>query len=525
MRRFAAILALALVANLAVTGQFPAAACSCAYADPVELAGSADVGFIGRLHAVTGEQDAVWDFDVEHWIDGELTGATVQIDAPRSGASCGFEVGRGELVAVFAWREPSGSLTGGLCSTLDPEITMNALTSGPAPGGLATIAVAGGFAEGVFALLDESGTIVGHRGSPQRWVPQVHPCPGGHHVVVLGYPMIEVFDLATFDVVRAVDTEDLQQRASILDLSCQTPDGSAVQLLVESSDARSVEIRSLADHKQPGPSVERPAGAQLWLAAERIVSIEPQDPGAHLVVTDPDGERRVIGVMERTSDSTFAGYETALVSPGADEVIASEVTYRSGEPSGRLVRIDLASGSELAELTLGASAFLRGWTPDGRLILLTTGADGDGIAALQIHDPTTLEMTASIPGWNAWSAFVADDDVWGSQNGSLIRGSLDATSFDVVASMTTQATGDVVRLPAPLQVQAADGVEPSVSIRRAAPITQAELELRAARSEGGSRAPSTGLIGLGAVVLAAAAMLLWRRRQPASVPGTGSGPT
>ena len=82
-----------------------------------DLAAVSDVGFIGALVSVTGERDAVWDFDVESWIHGDETSATIRIDAPRDGAACGFEVAVGERVAVYASKRPSGVWSGGLCTT------------------------------------------------------------------------------------------------------------------------------------------------------------------------------------------------------------------------------------------------------------------------------------------------------------------------------------------------------------------------------------------------------------------------
>ena len=111
------VLAAMLATSFVVATSPPAGACSCMGSPANELAELSDVGFIGTLVSVTGERDAIWDFDVESWIHGDETSATIQIDAPRDGAACGFELAVGERVAVYASKRPTGVWSGGLCST------------------------------------------------------------------------------------------------------------------------------------------------------------------------------------------------------------------------------------------------------------------------------------------------------------------------------------------------------------------------------------------------------------------------
>lgn len=126
------VVAAMLVGTVIVAGPSPAGACSCSGEPASRVAELTDVGFIGTLVSVTGERDAIWDFDVESWIHGDRSTATIQIDAPRDGAACGFEVGLGERVAVFASERGNGEWSGGLCSTFAVDDAVTSLTATPA---------------------------------------------------------------------------------------------------------------------------------------------------------------------------------------------------------------------------------------------------------------------------------------------------------------------------------------------------------------------------------------------------------
>ena len=125
------VVAAMLASSFIVASSDHAGACSCSGEPASRLAERSDIGFIGTLAAVTGDRDAVWDFDVESWILGDRSTATIQIDAPRDGAACGFEVAFGERVAVYASRRTNGGWSGGLCSTFAADDAVSSLTAAP----------------------------------------------------------------------------------------------------------------------------------------------------------------------------------------------------------------------------------------------------------------------------------------------------------------------------------------------------------------------------------------------------------
>lgn len=104
----------------------PAAACSCAGA-PFDGANAAvmtqagELAFIAQLaSSVVDEDDALWNFDVEKVLVGNL-GDEVTVRTSTDGAACGFEGMRiGESYAVLAYPGES-HWESGLCSIDSPS--------------------------------------------------------------------------------------------------------------------------------------------------------------------------------------------------------------------------------------------------------------------------------------------------------------------------------------------------------------------------------------------------------------------
>lgn len=153
-------------AGLAVAGTGPAYGCSCRAGVPIEetLAGS-DAAFVGVF---TGRDDprgadpivssgrrVVNHFDVERIVKGDI-GASVDVEAAASGASCGLELPAGARTGLFLRRD-AGRWTSSLCS----QVAVHELLA-VAPGGGVVPAPAGG--DGVAAPAVASGGGDGDEG-------------------------------------------------------------------------------------------------------------------------------------------------------------------------------------------------------------------------------------------------------------------------------------------------------------------------------------------------------------------------
>ncbi|MEL6983010.1 MAG: hypothetical protein AAFO29_11355, partial [Actinomycetota bacterium] len=200
--------ALAIVAASLIIGSArPAAACSCAGGPVSWFVENSDIGFIGTYEGSRDNPDPSpdgWDvqiatFTVSEWFDGDaeasLDGDSIEIAAPGSGGSCGFEVGLGDEVAIFA-NQRDGRLIGGLCSTLDAEVVRAFLAPQDLPGGEAILAIPGRFDRGGLALLDANGQLIGYDDRfAFTWVPHVTTCPGGQAALFVDDGRAQVIDL------------------------------------------------------------------------------------------------------------------------------------------------------------------------------------------------------------------------------------------------------------------------------------------------------------------------------------------
>lgn len=466
--------AVAVLAVVATIWWFPngtAQACSCAPATPTQLIQSTDAGFIGTLEAVDRSTfEAVFSFDVEVWLNGDLESATVEVDAPSDGASCGIEVPEGGRAAVFVSR--SGErLQGSLCSTLDADATLAALEPPSTPGGDGAFAVSGVFERGSFALLDAGGRLIGYRGEPVEFDPgQIYPCADGRHVVNLGFPIVEVIDLSTFEVVERVDTQGLQQEYAIDDVACEDESPDNVRLLMNGSDFEEQEIRTLSSWEEADVVLPRAPAARTVLTASGLFANEPQDPGDLLVKIDLDGTRIELERIERPNDSNFAGYESMVPEPSGERVAVSQVTFVGDAADARLTVRDASTGAEIVGVDLDEGVSILGWA-DGSL--LTRVQD-----RLQIRATDTLDVSAEVTGRGANGATLVAQTVWGVQAGRIVRASVTSGDVEIVETLPTQFAGEVLALLEPVPIDPVEAGPALLNPRQPAAITDAEITAR-----------------------------------------------
>ncbi|HVE76959.1 MAG TPA: hypothetical protein VND22_09390 [Actinomycetota bacterium] len=193
MRRALRVVLLFCFLLPALTIAAPAASCSCVDDHPRIQVRQAEAAFVGRLVGIqegplsvlSGGSDAVWTFEVERVVKGELH-RREHVNSPLSGASCGFEVAVGERAGVVLSSE-DGAWRSGLCSTVEPDALIAAGRPVPDPLGGEIAFIAGSDAAGSQSLaLDGEGRVAAY-GLPasvepgmgfQRSGTKVSVCPG-----------------------------------------------------------------------------------------------------------------------------------------------------------------------------------------------------------------------------------------------------------------------------------------------------------------------------------------------------------
>lgn len=561
-RGAAGLVMLAIVAATLISGSArPAAACSCAGAEVSWFIENSDIGFIGTYQGSSENPDPSddgWDeqlatFTVAEWFDGDpephLDGDTIEIAAPGNGGSCGFEIGLGDEVAIFA-EERDGRLIGGLCSTLDAEVVRSFLAPQNLPGGEAVLAVPGRFDRGGLALLDAEGQLIGYDDRFSfTWVPHVTTCPGGQTALFVDDGRAQVVDLADLSVRQEVPLGDLLNESTLASVACADPLGNRIDLVIErwENDRSVYEVRSLDSIDEPGRELDLPVAARPLLAGDRVVAQTYLDPGERLIVIDPDDTVRTVAELLRETDDDYRGYVTLAAGPpdagstDTPQVAVLEAEYGDTDIISRLWLLDLETGDELTSRAIEGESWEVRWLDDERLLVL---GGGEQSPRAEIVAADTLATMTTVEGWWDGGAVLIDDTLWASNGGLIVQGQFGGERVEIGALPTTEA-GSVIALAVPLPVEPSDAERPPDSVATTAPdetSTTTEPADRDGREDDrgdddeqaspgpvGS-APGSGGLPLvpGAVAVtglaAAGALLLWRRdrRGPPSPADNGS---
>jgi hypothetical protein len=251
-------------------------------------------------------------------------------------------------------------------------------------------------------------------------------------------------------VVAQVDTGTLQQTSVIEDVDCDKGAPESVRLLVQSAAGLERDVRTLAAPAVAGNPVEALPGARVVLVASGLFGAEPLDPGDQMVMLTAEGERRILATLERPADSNLAMYQSLEPSPAGTRIAVSAVNYVSSGVEARLAVRDAATGDELVASEVDRDVYVHGWLDENTL--LTT----EGSSTLTLRDAATLEVRAEIADWPGFGATIVGDTAWATNAGTVFRGSFESGTVAVVATLSSQSTGQVLAMLAPLEVAPTD---------------------------------------------------------------------
>ncbi|MEP6153669.1 hypothetical protein [Ilumatobacter sp.] len=420
-------------------------ACSCGAGTPLEEIARSDAGFIGTVVSTApGVDGPVQTYEVESWLNGELDTATVEVADLGCG---GFDLQSGDRAAVFLY-ELRGRLRGDLCSTIDADVVLAALDPTPLPGGSATFLVAGAFGHSSLALLDETGALIGFRGGPSGpSAPEITNCADGRHLLNVGFPHIEVIDLATLAVVDTFNTEELQQNANIEDVDCLGPAPEQIRLLVQEGMNGALDIRTLADAGTAGRVLGASTGQEGILIGDSVVLHEYDDPVQRLVRIDSDGERTVLDEIDLGSDVAVFGYDSIVVDPATERVAVTSQTFGDDGSVGVGI-VDGLTGVQLAAADTGGYTRITRFESDE----LTTVTSNGVLSTVNRRDSVDLSITATLGSWPAYGATVIGDDVWGTDSGRIVRGQLSSGAIETVTVLPAPTFGDIVAIDQPVEI-------------------------------------------------------------------------
>lgn len=419
-------------------------ACSCAAGTSLEEIARSDAGFIGTaVSTAPGVDGSVQTYEVESWLNGELDTATVEV----AELACGFDLQPGERAAVFLY-DLRGKLRGDLCSTIDADVVLAALDPAPLLGGSASFLVPGAFDHGSLAVLDETGALIGFRGGLSRLsAPEITDCADGRHLLSVGFPLIEVIDLATLAVVDTFDTEELQQNAIIEHVDCFGPAPEQIRLLVQEGMNGALDIRTLADAETAGRVLGESTGRAAILVGDSIVLHEHDDPVQRLVRIDVEGGRTVLDEIDPGSDGVVFGYDSIVIDRATQRVAVTSETF-GNDVSGGVGIVDAMTGTQLGAADTGGYTRITQFESDQ----LTTVTSDGVLSTMEVRDSADLSITATLESWPAFGATVVGDEVWGTDSGRVVRGRLESGAIETVTVLPATTFGDIVAILQPVEI-------------------------------------------------------------------------
>ncbi len=512
---------------LIVLALAPAAhACSCFRGDPRTQLEQADGAFIGKLQSVDPAPPnaftTTYHFAVDEVFKGNI-GDTVDVESSTNGASCGFEVQRGQQMGFFLQREGS-TWTGGLCGQIAPDELRKAAAPYPKPDGAGSLAllVGGRWGEVRTLGLDGQGKTLSY-GKGDGWTKDLAVCPGSRVAAEVARTFnadtdvrrvhLVLRDLETFGGIRKVLLEGLDAAGSghypleVTALSCRSSSGDDVVLYAANNEADQTE------------------------ATGKLVRVTPEGQ-AVLWEGGLGGEAAIAasGTKAYIATRTDKLIEVDLASRAVRDIAKTKGVLTSGpvlSPDGRRVAMlqPREGGVDLYDVRTGAvttnkdaKGYRMVWVSDDRLVV--TGTPDGGVVVLD----AALERVGSWVGWTADKVIDVDGTLYGTNwEGQLVSApalkgpmkllrTFDSPELDVIAAVPPKAPepspAPETEAPGPAKTTAPTA-EPTLG-PTPSPAAFAAPTSEPAEPTGSSAIPAAAL-GVSALALGGAAFV-WRRR-------------
>jgi hypothetical protein len=501
----------------------PALACSCFRGDPRTQLDQSDGAFIGELvsadPAPPTASSTTYHFKVHEAFKGDV-GETIDVESSTSGASCGFEVQRGQDMGFFLQRE-NGVWKGGLCGQVAPDDLRKAAAPYPKPDGSGPLAfmVGGKYGEVRTLGLDARGKTLRY-GKGEGWTRNLSVCPGSRvaaevAVVATGdtrrrYLMLR--DLGTFEPIRKTLLTGLEAPGAghypleVGALACRSASGDDVVLYAANNEADQTEATGKLVRVRPD------AQSVIWEGGLGGAASIPVSGGDAYVATrtekliEADLTTGAVRDIAKTAGSLDAG---PVLSPDGRRV----AMHRPRE--GGVDLYDVRTGD--VKTNASVVGYRMVWVSNDRLVV--TGTPDNGVIVLD----GSLEKVGSWSGWTADKTISVDGTLYGtSWDAKLVSAPALKGPMKELRTFDSPELTEIAAVPPPPADPAPSPTPTSAPTTTAKPTSQPVPEATASpagfaapTSEPSEPASSSALpaaaLGVSALALGAAAFT-WSRR-------------
>jgi hypothetical protein len=495
-----------------------ARACSCFRGDPRTQLERADGAFIGRLTsadpAPPNAFETTYHFTVDEAVKGDI-GKTIDVESSTSGASCGFEVQRGQQMGFFLDRQ-NGVWRGGLCGQVAPDDLRKAAKPYPKPDGSGPLAllVGGEYGEVRTIGLDAAGRTLQY-GEGDGKTSHLSVCPGSHVVAEIVGADAEPFtkhvvlrDLDTFAGVGKSRLEGFEHSSDNayplvpLALACRSPNGDDVVVFGANNESDKASGRLIRMRPDGNTVIWQGGGggaaALLTSGTKAYVSTQTNK------LIEVDIETRAVRDIATTAGMLESG---PAVSPDG----RSAVLPRPRE--GGLDLFDIRTGGVTTNKTVSGRPV---WVSDDRLVV--TGAAENAVIVLD----RSLKQVASWDGWTGDKTIAVSETLYGTNwEGQLVSApalkgpmkvlrTFDSPELDAIAAVPPRQAPPAPGPTTTTEPSAAPSSEPSPEPTRS-PAGFAAPSAASSDAAGSSSALPAAALAVSALALGGAAFT-WRRR-------------
>lgn len=426
-RRLAAVFVVGLAIALVVLPAPRVGACTCAgFQDPRDRLQEADAAiigtFVGQRPADPDDQygDTIYTFAVDEEVKGDF-GETLDVRSASDGAACGLSVSEGRQEGLFLYDgKGDGTYSSGLCSQIDPDELREAATPLPAPTGEPPVRfLAGGsFGDARTLSADRRGHTIayglGDEDFPEAETLFVSVCPEGRRVaeIATAYPgawRLAVRRVGDLSLVREFELpfgKRPLRRQDVVAVACRNRLGSSVVVATSNDGYRRV-TGYLARVEGERPSLFHESDFRRATFTRR-----------HAYLIEGTKGRRLVRVDLATGSETLVARLPARVSALAASPDGRKLAgiafggYAQDSPPSRAVLVRVRSGRVVTR-SLGRSEAIgeMEWKGPRRVAFLS-----EGRAASRLFD-ASLRVVSRMPGWVAWDSTISGEFLYGFSPG------------------------------------------------------------------------------------------------------------